>query len=331
MKSKLNTTLPTLGLLLVAGVLIAPNLSNAMDLGLNLSGDTRVDTRNANTHVYGSTTFENKYASSSDKFNKDLKNQIKTEVKDMRKDFRNGDDNEYHPGFFGRIWNAIVHRDKANDERDDHDDNESDDHDQDNDFWLTDLELDIDDTDATLSWSTSENATATVSYSTSTDMSNAITLNLDADDGQSIELENLEADTTYYYKIVVNSTEDDDDDTIVKTGSFTTDVHENDSDNDSDEDGPLVLWLRTALVTNDSARILWITPSRSTSKVCIESDSNVDTSGAADYTDSSFEFFHSVTVDALDENTTYYFKVASTDKDGNTTISTVDSFTTKVE
>ncbi len=102
-------------------------------------------------------------------------------------------------------------------------------------------------------------------------------------------------------------------------------------DADASTDGPRIYWLRTSMIGPGSVTVAWISTQKTSNKVWIEKDSDIDTSDISAYSDNSFSYFHKLKVDTLEANTTYYFKVASTDKGGNTTISTLSSFTTRVE
>jgi hypothetical protein len=124
-----------------------------------------------------------------------------------------------------------------------------------------------------------------------------------------------------------------------------TDKNNKDADNNSDVvvsasttvdadvsvDGPKIYWLRASTVRADSATILWVTTERTTGRVWLEKDDDIDMDLVPTQSDDSFSYFHKLKVNNLEADTTYHLKVASTDKDGNTTISTLSSFTTKVE
>ncbi len=121
-----------------------------------------------------------------------------------------------------------------------------------------------------------------------------------------------------------NHKEADDSSDVTVTASTTVDA-------DASVDGPKIYWLRTSMLGSDSVSLVWISTEKTSSRVWIEKDDEVDTDASSAESDDSFTYFHKLKINDLEANTTYYFKVASTDKDGTTTISTLSSFTTKVE
>ncbi len=131
--------------------------------------------------------------------------------------------------------------------------------------------------------------------------------------------------------------EKNDEEKGIKLGLFNSlwnsfsnkDKNDTASTTDTDEDSPLLFWLHTKSIKASSALLSWVTFEKTTDKIWIETDANIDTSVTADYIDNSPSFFHKIKLVDLESDTTYYFKVIATDKDGNETISTVGSFTTK--
>jgi hypothetical protein len=318
MKSKYKKTIPALGLLLLSGAIAFPNTSDAMQLGVNL--ETKVESSQQYSDNESNEWLENSSNINTevDLKDKEFKDQIRADIKaehdvyiENKKMSTSTSYKEDRPSIFGRIWSFLV-KDKDKDETE-HNVNLN----------VSQLRVEVSDSDAKIEWSTNIESSGTLVYSTSTDFSNGTTITVT--NTNEVNLSDLEANTQYYYKLTLDSNLDSQEATV-KMRSFTTD-----STDEEVASGPTLFWLRSTDVTSDSATIMWFTFGKSSSKVWIESDTNVDTSVDATKADSSMNLFHSLTVDDLEANTTYHFKVASTDKDGNTTISTLYSFTTRIE
>ncbi len=301
-----NKTLSALGLLLLSGAVALPHLTHAMQLDLDINTQANI---------------ENKYDTdkvdrNNEKTRVEMENFLKKEKEDNKKrqdqykdDHDNRDKSRF--GIFSKWWNSILNKngDKASKDS----------------LYVKALNLWTNDHDANISWSTNLDASVIFEYSTSSNFENSTVINL-GEDTDSLALTDLESNTTYYYKVTIDSDEDTDA-ALVKTGSFTTEK----SDDQSDPEGPSLLWIRSTFVSDESATLVWITSERTSSKVWVDADTNVDASSNATESSDSLEYFHSIKVSDLNPSTTYHFKVASTDKDGHTTISTIHSFTTKVE
>ena len=97
------------------------------------------------------------------------------------------------------------------------------------------------------------------------------------------------------------------------------------------EGAPSLHFLRAVAVTDNSVKIKWLSSERSSAKVWVELDGDINTTVIPSGSQDSLSFFHNIKVENLEAGTTYHFKVESADRDGNATISTVGTFTTEVE
>jgi len=79
---------------------------------------------------------------------------------------------------------------------------------------------------------------------------------------------------------------------------------------------PVISSVSISKITANSVTITWITDENSDSRV--NYSVNVDLSSNSTRYDSTTTIIHSITLTALNPNTTYYFEVISTDSYGNT-------------
>lgn len=91
---------------------------------------------------------------------------------------------------------------------------------------------------------------------------------------------------------------------------------------------PEVRFETATRVTADSARIVWVTDELSDSRVWVSTSSSVDTNASPSKTSAELSYFHSIDLDNLAENTTYFYVIASRDASGNEVLLTANSFTT---
>lgn len=209
-------------------------------------------------------------------------------------------------GIFKNFWN-----------RNHDDDNDSDDEDV--------VEIDIDNLEvtttsdgATVSFETNVMTSGTLTYSTDSDLDGGVVVNLSLNDEHSVDLEDLESDTKYYYSIDL---EDEGDLTYEgDIHSFTTE--------EVDDEAPSISMLNVFAVSEDSAYVIWFTTEDSDSKVWIGTDSDVDTEVGANYFEEDLVNLHIVHLTNLEADTTYYFKVSSSDSSDNEDLSETESFTT---
>jgi len=168
-------------------------------------------------------------------------------------------------------------------------------------------------TQATITWTTNEVSNSTVGFSTDTSftteqgVASYVT-------SHSVTLIGLTPNTTY--KFQVKSTDSTSNQTTDNNGglgySFTT------------LDGPRITNVTTEEISNTSAKIIWYTNSDSSSFVVYSVNSNLSSStetGSSSLVGGDGpDYYHSVTLSSLTQNTNYYFYVKSTDSENNTAI-----------
>lgn len=300
MKLKNKKLISGFGTLLIAGALIYPGVSNALEVDLGVKANVKAEQKSTTTTGVSNAQIDT-----------ELKNEIKAE---QRAKVSEGDEKGLRLGIFNNLWNSFSNR---NQDKNDSSDVEL--------LIIKNLHVQVSDDDAKIKWRTNVDASATFMYSTSADLENAVVVDLTTDSKQTVSLSDLNANTTYYYKLIADSNLDNNG-VVIKSGSFTTDLEK-----DSSSDDTNLLWVRTHSITDNSATIAWITLAKTTSKVWIEADTEVDTDIQANIVENTLSYFHKIKIENLEADTTYHFKVASTDDEGNVTISTIYSFTTENE
>lgn len=91
---------------------------------------------------------------------------------------------------------------------------------------------------------------------------------------------------------------------------------------------PEVRFEAATRVTADSARVVWVTDEPSDIRVWVSTSSSVDTNASPSEASAELSSFHSIELDDLTENTTYFYVIASRDASGNEVLLTANSFTT---
>jgi len=168
-------------------------------------------------------------------------------------------------------------------------------------------------TSATISWTTDEPSTSQVEYwpgSLSALDTNLVT-------SHSVILTDLISGTTYHYK--TRSVDAAGNLTISDEHTFTT------SGTAPDTTPPVLSAVSVSDVTSDSATISWTTDEPSTSQV----EYGITTSSLSAL-DTTMVTSHSVTLTDLSSDTTYNFKVRSSDASGSLAISDEHTFTTSL-
>jgi peptidoglycan hydrolase-like protein with peptidoglycan-binding domain len=97
-----------------------------------------------------------------------------------------------------------------------------------------------------------------------------------------------------------------------------------DGDDSRDTTGPSLINIRATNITTSGATITWTTSERANAKVEVGLSTNYGTT----FSGGSNNLSHSVAVTGLQSNKSYYYRVKSTDSEGNTTTSLQGSFTT---
>lgn len=131
--------------------------------------------------------------------------------------------------------------------------------------------------------------------------------------GTEIYTDNTEDETDYYYK--VNATDGVNSSSSDSEGPFRS----------KENIPPVITLVKNGTVDDVSAEITWTTDEAATSRV--EYD-NVSSSYKHSEEDSLFVKEHSLTITGLNASTTYYYRVNSTDKAGNSNESEEKNFTT---
>jgi len=186
----------------------------------------------------------------------------------------------------------------------------------------SDIEIDS----ATVAWGTNEASDSEVRYDTSSkswssyvygkDTSNLVT-------SHSIDLTNLDPETTYYYRI--RSMDAAGNDVISSEGTFTTDAEPPPPDTTP----PTITWGPSAGdIETDSATVAWGTNEASNSEVRYDISSKSWGSYAFSKEASNLVASHSLDLSGLEPDTTYYYRARSMDAAGNDVISSEYFFTT---
>lgn len=170
-------------------------------------------------------------------------------------------------------------------------------------------------TTATISWTTDESATSTVSYGLTSGYGTASS-SASLTTSHSITLTGLTPSTTYHFQ--VSSGDSSYNYATSSDYTFTTSAA-------ADTTGPVISTVSAGDPGETSVTITWTTDESSDSQVNYGLTS---TYTASTTLDASLSTSHSVTVSGLSADTTYHFRVRSSDASGNLTVSSDYSFTT---
>ena len=180
----------------------------------------------------------------------------------------------------------------------------------------------ITDNSAVITWTTDEASDSAVQYGTTSGSyplsRNSTTLLT----SHSVTLTGLNDDTTYFFR--VRSTDGSGNGpTVSNELSFKTDTA-------PDTTAPTISNVQVTSITQTTAIISWTTNEPSTSEVQYDSARRPWGSYSWGENDDSLVTSHSITLSGLEADTTYYFRVGSTDGSGNgPTTSNQMSFTTE--
>jgi len=192
---------------------------------------------------------------------------------------------------------------------------------------ILDIDTSVDEDDVMIRWQTDEKTRGVVLISEEP--------GIDEDDEDATELsswrlsknhtittDDLDDDTTYY--AVVKATDKAGNETLSDEFSFTTG-----EDDDNDTTAPVISNLDTD-TSEKSATVQWNTNEEANSVLYLSKVSPVDphASGTIKISDATLEESHELTATNLEEDTTYYGIVTSTDEDGNTATSSPFTLTT---
>ncbi|RLI03284.1 hypothetical protein DRO38_02895, partial [Candidatus Bathyarchaeota archaeon] len=169
---------------------------------------------------------------------------------------------------------------------------------------------------ATITWNTNELANSVVKYGRSSGSYSNEESNASYVTSHSITLTGLTPNTTYYF--VVNSTDQAGNSNQSNEYNFTTIA--------PDITPPNITNVQAISITTNSATIKWDTDEGADTNVTY--DKNPSNLGTLWKNNSELTMSHSITLTGLDDNTTYFFMVYSTDAAENTANSAIHNFTT---
>jgi len=166
-------------------------------------------------------------------------------------------------------------------------------------------------TSATISWITDELADNIVEYGISTTSLNLLAgSTASSTQNHQVLLQNLTPGTTYYFQVKSKDT----------SGNLSIDNNSGNYYNfttQQDNTPPLIFNVQVPLVAATSVVITWDTDELSTSQVIYGTSLSY---GSQTQQTTSFTYHHSVKIEGLQKETTYYFKVISQDSAGNQSI-----------
>jgi len=182
---------------------------------------------------------------------------------------------------------------------------------------LSEPPIDITDNTATITWNTDEPSTGIVRYGTESAAWTGYPLEIAGTSlamSHSITIEGLVDNTTYYLQAgsvdaAGNGPDQNPGDTNPSAEiTFTT-----------GSDAPVISGLVTALAAETLARITWTTDEPSDSMICYSTTSGLNWNhpSMAAVSDPAMTTSHSITIEGLDTEQTYYYLAGSTDAAGN--------------
>jgi hypothetical protein len=177
---------------------------------------------------------------------------------------------------------------------------------------------DMTETTATIIWTTSEPSTSQVEYGETPIYGATTSLHTQLVTNHSVTLDNLKPDTTYHFR--VKSEDSAGNEAPSGDRTFTTLAL-------PDTTPPVISEVAVSEVTESSATIIWTTDEPATSQV---EYGETPTYGLVTDLDESLVTNHSIRLDGLNTDTTYYFSVKSKDASGNERASVGHTLTTVV-
>lgn len=179
-------------------------------------------------------------------------------------------------------------------------------------------------TDVTLAWTTNELAVSTLEYGTTQNYGSHVTLSLTAGLVHTATLTGLTGGTTYYY--CIHATDLSNNVTNSCPHSFITEpVALAAPVTPTDTTAPQISLITVAPITTTGATVAWTTNELATSQIqygtTISYGQTVSLGGTPSLT-------HSTTLSSLSPDTTYHYRLTSTDASGNIGLSSDETFTT---
>jgi len=181
-------------------------------------------------------------------------------------------------------------------------------------------------TDATLAWTTNELSVSTLEYGTTQSYGSQATLSVTAGLAHTATLTGLTGGTTYYY--CIHATDLANNTTNSCPHSFTTEpvaITPPVVSAPTDTTAPQISLITVAPITTTGATVAWTTNELATSQIqygtTINYGQTTSLGGTASLT-------HSTTLASLSPDTTYHYRLTSTDASGNSAFSSDETFTT---
>lgn len=179
-------------------------------------------------------------------------------------------------------------------------------------------------TDATLAWTTNELSVSTLEYGTTQSYGSHVTLSVTAGLAHTATLTGLTGGTTYYY--CIHATDLSSNTTNSCPHSFTTEpVTIVAPVTPTDTTAPQISLITVAPITTISATVAWTTNELATSQIqygtTVSYGQTVSLGGTPSLT-------HSTALTSLSPDTTYHYRLTSTDASGNIGLSSDETFTT---
>lgn len=181
-------------------------------------------------------------------------------------------------------------------------------------------------TDGTIIWTTDELAVSHLEYGTTQSYGTQATLSLTAGLAHTATLTGLTGGTTYYY--CIHATDLANNTTNSCPHSFTTQptaVIAPVATSTTDTTAPRISFITIAPITTTGATIAWTTNELATSQIQYGTTTNYGLTASLDSTPAPT---HSVTLSALVPDTTYHYRLISTDASNNIGSSSDETFTT---
>ncbi len=182
-------------------------------------------------------------------------------------------------------------------------------------------------TSTIITWETDEGADSVVEYANEPlDQAATTTITSESDyvTAHELTLENLTSSTTYYY--IVRSTDEEGNTASTTEHSFTTEK----ISEEPDTTAPIISEVSVEEMAT-STTIAWETDENADS-VVIYADESLDTASTTiSKSDDNLTLSHSITLNDLATSTEYFFRVESSDAEGNIASTSEESFTTLSE
>ena len=185
-------------------------------------------------------------------------------------------------------------------------------------------------TEATIVWSTNELATSSLEYGTTQSYGSQATLPASALLAHAATILDLAPGTTYYYCIhatdfVGNMANSCGHSFMTAAASSTPDSPTSSPQNPLDSNPPTISLITLASVATSSATVIWTTNEVANGQI---EYGLTQSYGTTTPLDTNLSLTHSTNLIDLQPNTTYHFRIRSSDEIGNVAVSNDETFTT---